>query len=62
MAKALDMPLPERRERWQSAFDVISRHDVYHWSKSFIAELEHFMQAPSGSSGGPVAAESGSLA
>lgn len=62
MAKALNMPLPERKERWQSAFDVISRHDVYHWSKSFIAELEQLVQGPGGASGDAVAAASGSLA
>lgn len=40
LVSALSMPRVERRERWQSAFDTICRHDVYRWSHSFLTELE----------------------
>lgn len=40
LARALNMPLEERRERWHHALEVIHRYDVYEWSRSFLAQLE----------------------
>jgi trehalose 6-phosphate synthase len=37
---ALSMPLAERRERWQSMFDTVSRNDIAHWRSAFVAALE----------------------
>ena len=37
--KAFEMPLRERRERWESMIATIEVNDVDHWCKSFLAEL-----------------------
>jgi trehalose-6-phosphate synthase len=34
------MPLPERRERHNAMFQVLSHNDLQHWVDSFLAELE----------------------
>jgi trehalose 6-phosphate synthase len=36
---ALNMPLDERRHRWQAIFDRLCREDAAAWSRSFIATL-----------------------
>jgi trehalose 6-phosphate synthase len=43
MAEAIDrglrMPLGERQERWQDLMKALRRHDLAHWSKSFLDSL-----------------------
>jgi trehalose 6-phosphate synthase len=43
MAEAIDrglrMPLGERQERWQSLMKALRRHDLAHWSESFLDSL-----------------------
>ncbi|MCW5720515.1 MAG: trehalose-6-phosphate synthase [Devosia sp.] len=36
---ALDMPLEERRARWQSLMDAARQHNVMDWAVSFLARL-----------------------
>jgi trehalose 6-phosphate synthase len=40
IARALDMPLDERLDRWSRMFERISKHDVAWWCRSFLAALE----------------------
>ena len=40
IARALEMPLEERRERHQATFRALSRNPVAVWSKKFIQSLE----------------------
>ncbi|MCC7412581.1 MAG: trehalose-6-phosphate synthase [Gammaproteobacteria bacterium] len=40
LARAVAMPLAERRERWQAMFDVIRRNDINAWRQRFLAVLE----------------------
>ena len=40
IGQALLMPLPERRERHNAMFQVLSHNDLQHWVDSFLAELE----------------------
>ncbi len=37
---AVEMPLTERRARWRKLMGEISRHDVFHWRKSFLDALD----------------------
>ena len=37
---ALEMPLEERRARWQAMFDHLSRHDISAWRNAFVRALE----------------------
>ncbi len=37
---ALEMPLPERRARYQALMAAVREHDVGSWSRSFLAQLE----------------------
>jgi trehalose 6-phosphate synthase len=37
---ALEMPLEERRARWQVMFDYLSRHDISAWRNAFVRTLE----------------------
>ena len=37
--KALDMPLEERRERWESCHASVRDQDVAWWTKAFVADL-----------------------
>lgn len=39
IARALQMSLGERRERWRAMMDVLERHTVNDWWKSFVSEL-----------------------
>ncbi len=39
IAQALDMPLEERRERWATMFEHLSKHDIATWRRSFLAAL-----------------------
>ncbi len=39
IAKAFAMPLGERRERWRAMMDVLERHSVNHWWRSFVETL-----------------------
>ena len=39
IARGLTMPLHERRERWQSMFEHLQKHDITAWRKSFLAAL-----------------------
>ena len=36
---ALSMPLDERRDRWQTMFDRLQKHDITAWRESFLREL-----------------------
>ncbi len=38
--QGLDMPLPERRRRWQALMDVVSKGDVEVWRDSFVRALK----------------------
>ena len=40
IGQALSMPLPERRDRHNAMFQVLSHNDIQHWAGSFLAELE----------------------
>ena len=40
IGQAFSMPLPERRERHNAMFQVLSQNDLQHWVDSFLAELE----------------------
>jgi trehalose 6-phosphate synthase len=40
LARALDMPLDERVDRWRRMYDRISKFDVTDWRKAFIRALE----------------------
>jgi trehalose 6-phosphate synthase len=45
---ALDMPLDERRRRWESLMAAATKHNVDRWAESYLARL-----APSGHNGKP---------
>jgi trehalose 6-phosphate synthase len=47
IGQALSMPLPERRDRHNAMFQVLSRNDIQHWAGSFLTELERKPSAPS---------------
>ena len=40
IGQALLMPLPERRDRHNATFQVLSHNDLQHWVDSFLAELD----------------------
>ena len=40
IARALHMPLSERKERYQAMFEVISRNDVSNWARRYIDALQ----------------------
>lgn len=40
LAQALDMPLAERKARWQALMDGLLREDVMWWLNRFMAELD----------------------
>ncbi|SDU37368.1 trehalose-6-phosphate synthase [Stappia sp. ES.058] len=44
---ALNMPLDERRDRWQAIFDRIQENDAAAWAKSFLDTLKAFGHANS---------------
>ena len=35
----LGMPLAERIRRWRAMMDVLERHDITHWRRSFLDAL-----------------------
>ncbi|HXH04125.1 MAG TPA: alpha,alpha-trehalose-phosphate synthase (UDP-forming) [Candidatus Competibacteraceae bacterium] len=37
--RALEMPLEERRQRWQAMMDVLRRQDITAWRSAFLQEL-----------------------
>jgi len=39
LARALNMPLDERRERWQRMMTHLLEHDVSHWCDNFLKDL-----------------------
>lgn len=39
IGRALDMPLEERRERWQRMMDTLRSNDVFCWCDSFLEDL-----------------------
>lgn len=39
IARALSMPLKERRERWQTMMDYLLEHDVVRWCDDFMSDL-----------------------
>ncbi len=39
MQRALDMPLEERKERWQTDMDALRRNDISAWRERFMAAL-----------------------
>jgi trehalose 6-phosphate synthase len=39
IARALSMPLAERRERQAALFEVISANDIHHWAEHFLGVL-----------------------
>ncbi|UVK78150.1 MAG: trehalose-6-phosphate synthase [Sodalis sp. Fse] len=38
--KALNMPLPERKRRYQEMMAVINKNDIVHWRQSFLTDLK----------------------
>jgi len=39
IARAIEMPLEERRERWQSMMDCLRDHDITDWRRSYLQTL-----------------------
>jgi len=39
LKRALEMPLKERRMRWQSMMDVLERNDITTWRNAFLHAL-----------------------
>ena len=44
IARALSMPLEERKERWQKMMDHLLVHDVTEWCNTFMDDLTHVPQ------------------
>jgi trehalose 6-phosphate synthase len=40
IARALDMPLEERKRRWRAMMDVVEKDDVLWWRKNFVEALQ----------------------
>lgn len=40
LAKALTMPLEERKKRWEQLFSVLKHNDIHHWQKTFLSDLK----------------------
>jgi trehalose 6-phosphate synthase len=40
IGQALSMPLAERRQRYDSVFQVLLHHDIERWADDFLAALE----------------------
>ena len=47
IGQALSMPLAERRERYNSLFQVLSHNDIHHWADRFLSELDRQPRHPS---------------
>ena len=39
IARAFDMPLAERRERWRTMMDYLERHDINAWRRGYLGAL-----------------------
>jgi trehalose 6-phosphate synthase len=39
LQKALQMPIEERRERWQAMIEILRRHSITAWRESFLSVL-----------------------
>ncbi|MDX1484420.1 MAG: alpha,alpha-trehalose-phosphate synthase (UDP-forming) [Alphaproteobacteria bacterium] len=39
LGRALEMPRKERRARWRAAYEVVCRHDIEAWRRSFLRVL-----------------------
>jgi len=39
LARAVNMPLQERQERWRGMMDYLLEHDVLHWCETFLTDL-----------------------
>ena len=39
LARALSMPLEERKERWKTMMDHLLEHDVSRWCRDFLNDL-----------------------
>ena len=39
IARAFDMPLDERRERWRTMMDGLERHDINAWRRNYLGAL-----------------------
>jgi trehalose 6-phosphate synthase len=46
LARALAMPLEERRERYEALFRVISRNDIQLWADRFLRALDRPPASP----------------
>ncbi|TVZ40592.1 trehalose 6-phosphate synthase [Alteromonadaceae bacterium 2753L.S.0a.02] len=40
LANALEMPLDERKDRWQKMMAVLRKNDIYTWQRKFLEDLE----------------------
>ena len=40
LAKAIEMSLEERRERWKSLIKVLRRNDIHRWRRRFLQTLD----------------------
>ncbi len=40
LAKAIDMPVEERRRRWSAMMKVLRRNDIHRWRRRFLEALE----------------------
>jgi len=52
LARALAMPLQERRKRWRAMMDVLERHDLGSWLDAFLDALYATHPARAGQRGG----------
>ena len=41
IARELEMPLEERRERWEAMIKVLRRDDLAHWRDTYLKALRH---------------------
>ena len=39
LAKALDMPLEQRQQRWESMMKILKRNDIHRWRRQFLEAL-----------------------
>jgi trehalose 6-phosphate synthase len=39
LQRALNMPLPERRDRWRAMMKVLEHNDITFWRTSFLSAL-----------------------
>ena len=46
IARALNMPLEERKERWKQLIGTVRKSDILDWSKQFLGRLEATRHGP----------------